>query len=191
MYIYRLNPLLNYVIIHMYTINENNDEPYSHLRKSYVIFICTFDPFGKGLAKYTFNAICNEDHSLVLDDGVTRVFINTEGDRHRISRELASLIEYISSGKVTDEYTHQLDEEVNEIRNDTGKERAYMTYMQTIMEHEDIGFNKGYAEGVEQKNKYFVLSMWKNNEHIEKIARYTKLTMEQVSELITALHPVH
>ena len=33
--------------------------------------------------------------------------------------------------------------------------------------------------------------MWKNNEHIEKIARYTKLTMEQVSELITALHPVH
>ena len=70
-----------------------------------------------------------------------------------------------------------------------------MTYMQTIMEHEDIGFDKGYAyghaEGVEQKNKYFVLSMWKNNEHIEKIARYTKLTMEQVSELITALHPVH
>ena len=55
-----------------------------------------------------------------------------------------------------------------------------MTYMQTIMEHEDIGFNKGYAEGVEQKNKYFVLSMWKNKEHIEKIARYTKLTMEQV-----------
>lgn len=178
-------------------------DKYSRLRKSYVIFICTFDPFDRGLAKYTFNAICNEDHSLVLDDGVTRVFINTEGDRHRISRELVSLIDYISSGKVTDEYTHQLDEEVNEIRNDTGKERAYMTYMQTIMEHEDIGFNKGYtyghAKGVEQgveqgyekKTKDFVLSMWQNNEPIEKIARYTKLTMEQVSELITALHSVH
>lgn len=113
------------------------------------------------------------------------------GDYNFCSRGLASLIDYISSGKVTDKYTHQLDGEVNEIRNDTGKERAYMTYMQTIMEHEDIGFNKGYAEGVEQKNKYFVLSMWKNNEPIEKIARYTKLTMEQVSELITALHPVH
>ena len=70
-------------------------ERYSQLRKSYVIFICTFDPFGRGLAKYTFNAICNEDHSLVLGDGVTRVFINTEGDRHRISKELASLIGYI------------------------------------------------------------------------------------------------
>ena len=167
------------------------DEPYSQLRNSYVIFICTFDPFGKGLAKYTFNAICNEDHSLVLDDGVTRVFINTEGDRHKISKELANLIDYISTGEVTDDYTRQLDEEVQELRNDTEKGVSYMTYMQTIMEHEDIGFNKGYAEGVEQKNKYFVLSMWKNNEHIEKIARYTKLTMEQVSELITALHPVH
>ena len=102
------------------------------------------------------------------------------GDYNFCSRGLASLIDYISSGKVTDKYTHQLDGEVNEIRNDTGKERAYMTYMQTIMEHEDIGFNKGYAEGVEQKNKYFVLSMWKNNEPIEKIARYSKLTMEQV-----------
>ena len=45
-------------------------DKYSKLRKSYVIFICTFDPFDRGLAKYTFNAICNEDHSLVLDDGV-------------------------------------------------------------------------------------------------------------------------
>ena len=86
-------------------------ERYSQLRKSYVIFICTFDPFGRGLAKYTFNAICNEDHSLVLDDGVTRVFINTEGDRHRISKELASLIGYISTGEVTDDYTKDLDEE--------------------------------------------------------------------------------
>ena len=60
------------------------------------------------------------------------------GDYNFCSRGLASLIDYISSGKVTDKYTHQLDGEVNEIRNDTGKERAYMTYMQTIMEHEDI-----------------------------------------------------
>lgn len=114
------------------------------------------------------------------------------GNYNFCSRGLASLIDYISSGKVTDKYTHQLDEEVNEIRNDTGKERAYMTYMQTIMEHEDIGFDKGYAyshaegveqgvaQGYEQKTKDFVLIMWKNNEPIEKIARYSKLTMEQV-----------
>ena len=70
-----------------------------------------------------------------------------------------------------------------------------MTYMQTIMEHEDIGFDKGYAyghaegveQGYEQKTKDFVLIMWKNNEPIEKIARYTNLTAEKVSDLINDL----
>ena len=74
-----------------------------------------------------------------------------------------------------------------------------MTYMQTIMEHEDIGFDKGYAyghaegveQGYEQKTKDFVLIMWKNNEPIEKIARYTNLTAEKVSDLINDLHTVH
>ena len=162
-------------------------ERYSQLRKSYVIFICTFDPFGRGLAKYTFNAICNEDHSLVLDDGVTRVFINTEGDRHRISKELASFIGYISTGEVTDDYTKDLDEEVRALRNDDGRERDYMTYMQTIMENREMA----YEEGVAQTTKDFVLSMLQDNEPIEKIAKYTRLTLEQVRELAASLHQRH
>ena len=31
----------------------------------------------------------------VLDDGVTRVFINTDGDRYGISKDLVNLIDYI------------------------------------------------------------------------------------------------
>ena len=37
---------------------------------------------------------------LVLDDGATRVFINTDGDRYGISKELVNLIDYISTGEV-------------------------------------------------------------------------------------------
>ena len=159
-------------------------ERYSQLRKSYVIFICTFDPFGRGLAKYTFNAICNEDHSLVLDDGVTRVFINTEGDRHRISKELASLIGYISTGEVTDDYTQDLDEEVRTLRNDDGRERDYMTYMQTIMEHEDMAYNRG----ISQANKAMAIKMLKANKPYEEISEFTELTMSEIDELAASLH---
>ena len=159
-------------------------ERYSQLRKSYVIFICTFDPFGRGLAKYTFNAICNEDHSLVLDDGVTRVFINTEGDRHRISKELASLIGYISTGEVTDDYTQDLDEEVRVLRNDDGRERDYMTYMQTIMEHEDMAYNRG----ISQANKAMAIKMLKANKPYEEISEFTELTMSEIDELAASLH---
>ena len=162
-------------------------ERYSQLRKSYVIFICTFDPFGRGLAKYTFNAICNEDHSLVLDDGVTRVFINTEGDRHRISKELASLIGYISTGEVTDDYTQDLDEEVRTLRNDDGRERDYMTYMQTIMEHEDMAYNRG----ISQANKAMAIKMLKANKPYEEISEFTELTLSEIRELAASLHIVH
>ena len=162
-------------------------ERYSQLRKSYVIFICTFDPFGRGLAKYTFNAICNEDHSLVLDDGVTRVFINTEGDRHRISKELASFIGYISTGEVTDDYTKDLDEEVRTLRNDDGRERDYMTYMQTIMEHEDMAYNRG----ISQANKAMAIKMLKANKPYEEISEFTELTLSEIRELAASLHIVH
>ena len=165
-------------------------ERYSQLRKSYVIFICTFDPFGRGLAKYTFNAICNEDHSLVLDDGVTRVFINTEGDRHRISKELASLIGYISTGEVTDDYTKDLDEEVRALRNDDGRERDYMTYMQTIMEHEDMAYSQGITQGISQANKAMAIKMLKANKPYEEISEFTELTMSDIRELAASLHIV-
>ena len=166
-------------------------ERYSQLRKSYVIFICTFDPFGRGLAKYTFNAICNEDHSLVLDDGVTRVFINTEGDRHRISKELASFIGYISTGEVTDDYTKDLDEEVRALRNDDGRERDYMTYMQTIMEHEDMAYSQGITQGISQASKAMAIKMLKANKPYEEISEFTELTMSDIRELAASLHIVH
>ncbi|MBQ5733736.1 MAG: hypothetical protein IIV59_11465, partial [Selenomonadaceae bacterium] len=134
--------------------------------------------------KYTFNAICNEDHSLVLDDGVTRVFINTEGDRHRISKELASLIGYISTGEVTDDYTKDLDEEVRALRNDDGRERDYMTYMQTIMEHEDMAYNRG----ISQANKAMAIKMLKANKPYEEISEFTELTMSEIDELAASLH---
>ena len=120
----------------------------------------------------------------MLYDGVTRVFINTEGDRHRISKELANLIDYISTGEVTDDYTRQLDAEVRALRNDPGRE---LTYMQTILENREMA----YEEGVAQTTKDFVLSMLQDNEPIEKIAKYTRLTLEQVRELAASLHQRH
>ena len=129
--------------------------------------------------------------SLVLDDGVTRVFINMEGDRHRISKELANLIDYISTGEVTDDYTRQLDEEVQELRNDTGKGVSYMTYMQTMMEERAMGFDEGTIYGREQTTKDFAIKMLKANKPYDEISEFTALTIEQISELAASIHRVH
>ena len=154
-------------------------ELYSKLRKSYIIFICLFDPFDKGWGKYTFNTYCNEDKELQLDDGVTRVFINVNGDKHRVSRELANLMEYIATGKVEDEFTGQLESAVESLRADDGKERLYMTFQQTIMEHEMWAEKRGEAKG----HADMIINMLHAGIPVEKIAEIAKITTEKVKEI--------
>ena len=43
-------------------------EPYRNLKESYIIFLCTKDPFEKGLPVYTFENLCRQDNSIKLDD---------------------------------------------------------------------------------------------------------------------------
>lgn len=51
---------------------------FNELRPNYVIFICTFDPFGEGLYQYTFENRCREK-DIPLNDGTTKLFLNTQG----------------------------------------------------------------------------------------------------------------
>ena len=53
------------------------------MRPSYVIFICTFDPFGKSLYRYSFRNVCREDGTLELRDEAYKLFF-TEGHAERL-----------------------------------------------------------------------------------------------------------
>lgn len=52
---------------------------YGDLKNSYVIFICTFDPFGKGFCCYEFENVCKDDGKLILSDGRKILIYNTKG----------------------------------------------------------------------------------------------------------------
>ena len=52
---------------------------YIELKKSYVIFICTFDPFDEGRRVYTFSNRCHESDGLELGDETTKLFLNAKG----------------------------------------------------------------------------------------------------------------
>ena len=58
------------------------------LNKSYVIFICTEDIFGKGRHIYTFENLCIQDISLHLEDETTKVFLNPYGTMKDVDTEL-------------------------------------------------------------------------------------------------------
>ena len=66
---------------------------YKQLPNSFIIFICDFDLLGEGLFIYTCGTACKENGQ-VVDDGATRIFINTKGDRQKqqVSDELIELL---------------------------------------------------------------------------------------------------
>ena len=71
---------------------------YRKLKKSFVIFICNYDPFGKSRLIYTFRNRCDEDYSIILPDEASKIIINTKGTIGDISDELRAVIQYMDSG---------------------------------------------------------------------------------------------
>ena len=107
---------------------------YSDLRPTYIIFICTFDPFGKKFAKYTFKTLCEQDTTLAINDSSLKIILNTTGDKHKLNKDLQILLEYIDTGVAQDDFTMALASEVNRLHNDPKVEANYMTIEQHEME---------------------------------------------------------
>lgn len=58
--------------------------------------ITPFDLFGYDLYQYTFQMTCEEVPELKLDDGATRIFLNTHGKHPEfVSPELIELLKYM------------------------------------------------------------------------------------------------
>lgn len=93
-------------------------EPYKALKKSYLIFICTFDPFGRGKNIYHFENLCREDPSIKLNDGTEKVFLNTKGTSEAkvslndVKEDLRNLLKYFESKTPQDAYTRELEKAV-------------------------------------------------------------------------------
>ncbi|MBE5940229.1 MAG: Rpn family recombination-promoting nuclease/putative transposase [Lachnospiraceae bacterium] len=113
-------------------------DSYDKLGDSFIIFICTFDPFGRGLCRYTYEASCSEDGAK-LGDGAKRIFFNTKGkDVESLPDELREFFEYFEN--TSDEYVstvknpliHKLHEEVTKLKKSRELEAGYMKFEELL-----------------------------------------------------------
>ena len=68
---------------------------YHELPEGRVLFICTFDPFGKGYAQYSFQNRCKEDLELCLGDGTEKIFFNCVSDPDHAPENLREIYDYM------------------------------------------------------------------------------------------------
>ncbi len=115
---------------------------YDELKRSYVIFICPFDFYGKGRHMYTFENICREDGRISMGDEAVKIFLNAKGTLDDVSDELTAFLDYVAGKKPKDAYVERLEEAVKEARKNREWRHEYMTLLMRDQENVKIGEEK-------------------------------------------------
>ena len=131
-------------------------QSYAELKESYVIFICTQDPFGKGLPVYEFRNVCTADGSIFLDDKSVKVFYNVGAYGKEREAELSALLEYLCERRATSGFTQHIDKLVEKAKRNEKFRSVYMSLniheddlrRESLQLGEKIGFERGVATGI-------------------------------------------
>jgi len=124
---------------------------FNQLPRSFVIFICTFDPFKKGLCRYTYEYRCLENGE-TLGDGTCRVFLNTKGQNQQdISEELARFLQFVENSEYVsevpeDELLQGLHGRIRYLKRNRRMEERYMLFGELLNDERKQGREEGLAQ---------------------------------------------
>ena len=110
---------------------------FKELKKAYVIFICAFDPYDRGLPIYTFENTCKEDSSLRLGDDTVKVMLNAGGKRDGLSDDMCAFLDFLQKGSADSDLTKELSAAVSEAKEHKEWEVEYMTMFMKIQEERE------------------------------------------------------
>lgn len=156
---------------------------YNDLKNSYIIFICPFDVFGKGLHRYTFTNRCSEDLTLQLGDDSTKLFLCAGSNKDGLSEEMKDFLSYLSGGMGTSRFVKALDDAVCKARNHEEWRLEYMTLLMRDQEMIRKGREEGREKGREEGRAELIKSMLQNGKTAEEIAFFTGVSLPEVKQV--------
>ena len=120
---------------------------YKELRPSIIIFLCPFALFDKERHIYTFRNICQEDKTLELHDGATKIFLSSQGKANDVAPDVKAFLDYMNGLPAADDFIKEIDACINETKANHEERVSYMTYEMKMREAHDDGRAEGLAEG--------------------------------------------
>lgn len=156
---------------------------YEELKPSYVIFICTEDPFDRDEAVYFFRS-WDVEKGLPIEDLSYKIILNIACSPEKVPEKLKAFYEYLNDPKKSQasELTRLIDARVRKFNSGDWR-RKYMTFEQMLNERgresEAIGFEKGAA----QKQCEIAKNLKQAGIPVEVIAENTGLSAEEVEAL--------
>ena len=156
--------------------NLAKGEDYETLPESFVLFICTFDPFGKGLPKYTFENLCVEDKAMELGDMTHKVFYNINAYREIKDPDSRALVQYLKTKQPTTDFTRNLDDGVERTKIINSFKESYLLFNM----HDRDTLKRGREEGIKEANERNALNMLDHSLSLAVISECTGLSLEEI-----------
>ena len=165
------------------------------MQRNYVIFICNYDPFGKGRCFYRFENVCVDDPSLKLKDDSVKIMINPYGnDTKQFGKGFAALMDFLKNGQISDTYTESLKDEITEVKVSEEWRRRYMKLLIRDQENIELGKEIGKEVGKELGELSTCVRQVRTNieqfsaSQLASLLGFDQSTIEEISESIKA-HP--
>lgn len=159
-------------------------EHYKSLKDSYVIFICTFDPFEKEIPKYTFENICKEDNNILLEDGAYKIFFNTKAFEKEKDIYLKSFLKYIEGQIDDNDFINMINNKFKKIKENKEWRQEYMTLLMKEQEKFEEGLQQGIQQGIIKQIKALKKYNVDEKEIIETIVNDYGITEEEVKKYL-------
>ena len=128
---------------------------YEELPDTFVIFICDYDPFGKGLYYYTCRTKCEEDALLEYEDGCRTIYLSTKGkDEEKVPKSLVRFLKFVaadieqSDQDFEDDYVEQLQKSIHTVKESREMGERYMIFEEMMEEERRVGREEGLQEGL-------------------------------------------
>lgn len=142
---------------------------------------------GKEKYCYTFRTRCDEDPSLLLEDGTVRIFLNSHGTNpEEVSAELVEFLKYMESTDAflaensKNEKIKQIHKHVSQIKANEEMGVKYMQKWEERVYDREKGREEGKAEGLIET----AISMYKNGISKPLIAKVTGFSEEKIDKIL-------
>lgn len=175
------------------------EHSFDKLPPTYVIVICGFDYFGQGKYRYTFQSRCAEDTRLILENGLTTVFLNTKGENvGEVEPELIAFLRFVENSTAeearqsSDPRIHHMYGKINHLKNHAEVEADYMTaeeYRRMIEDDaREVGMKAGMQKEAEKGMKILVEfckeAGWTKETAVKKLVEKYQVSQEKAEQIV-------
>ncbi len=176
-------------------------ESFGSIRTSYVIFLCTFDPFARDEKVYRFATMCENVQGLPLGDRRYIMFLNSRGSKGVSNLDMDELFRYLNGGvgaigmETRSGLVTILDKYVQKYNRDDDWRKEYMKLEFLLKDKYDEGRTAGEAEGISigkakgisigeaNERSRMVKSFKEQGFPIEAIAKAANFSVDEVDKI--------